>query len=200
MEDFNINLGDRIKKLRHMKNLTLQDVANFTGFSKALISQIENNVVTPPISTLAKIAKVLNVKMVYFFEEDLDFKDYYLVKKNDRKIAYREGAKHGYIYEELAHIKNNDIFESFIVTIKPEHREKKLFSHDGYEFMYMLQGGIRMYLNNDLVTLEEGDSISFSSKIPHYAETLDDKEAKILSIRMKSVNVKSLINSMKKGE
>lgn len=200
MEDFNINLGDRIKKLRHMKNLTLQDVANFTGFSKALISQIENNVVTPPISTLAKIAKVLNVKMVYFFEEDLDFKDYYLVKKNDRKIAYREGAKHGYIYEELAHIKNNDIFESFIVTIKPEHREKKLFSHDGYEFMYILQGGIRMYLNNDLVTLEEGDSISFSSKIPHYAETLDDKEAKILSIRMKSVDVKSLINSMKKGE
>jgi len=200
MEEFNINIGERIKRLRHMRNLTLQDVANFTGFSKALISQIENNVVTPPITTLAKIAKVLNVKMVYFFEEDLDFKEYYLVKKNDRKIAYREGAKHGYIYEELAHIKNNDIFESFVVTIKPEPREKKLFSHEGYEFMYILEGGIRMYLNNDVVTLEEGDSISFSSKIPHYAETLGDKDAKILSIRMKSIDIKALINQAGKDK
>ncbi len=198
MEEFNINIGERIKRLRHLRNLTLQDVANFTGFSKALISQIENNVVTPPISTLAKIAKVLNVKMVYFFEEDLDFKDYYLVKKEDRKIAYREGAKHGYIYEELAHIKNNDIFESFVVTIKPEPREKKLFSHDGYEFMYILEGGIRMYLNNDIVTLDEGDSISFSSKIPHYAETLYDRDAKILSIRMKSIDIKALISQANK--
>lgn len=200
MEEFNINIGERIKRLRHMRNLTLQDVANFTGFSKALISQIENNVVTPPITTLAKIAKVLNVKMVYFFEEDLDFKEYYLVKKNDRKIAYREGAKHGYIYEELAHIKNNDIFESFVVTIRPEPREKKLFSHEGYEFMYILEGGIRMYLNNDIVTLEEGDSISFSSKIPHYAETLGDKDAKILSIRMKSIDIKALINQAGKDK
>ncbi|MCA1927283.1 MAG: XRE family transcriptional regulator [Calditerrivibrio sp.] len=200
MEEFNINIGERIKRLRHLKNLTLQDVANFTGFSKALISQIENNVVTPPISTLAKIAKVLNVKMVYFFEEDLDFKEYYLVKKNERKIAYREGAKHGYIYEELAHIKNNDIFESFIVTIKPEDREKKLFSHDGYEFMYIISGGIKMFLNNDLVVLEEGDSISFSSKIPHYAESLNGKDAQILSIRMRSVDVKALMSSIKKGE
>ncbi|ADR18717.1 MULTISPECIES: helix-turn-helix domain-containing protein [Calditerrivibrio] len=200
MEEFNINIGERIKRLRHMRNLTLQDVANFTGFSKALISQIENNVVTPPITTLAKIAKVLNVKMVYFFEDDLDFKEYYLVKKNDRKIAYREGAKHGYIYEELAHIKNNDIFESFVVTIRSEPREKKLFSHEGYEFMYILEGGIRMYLNNDVVTLEEGDSISFSSKIPHYAETLGDKDAKILSIRMKSIDIKALINQAGKDK
>lgn len=131
MEEFNINIGERIKRLRHMRNLTLQDVANFTGFSKALISQIENNVVTPPITTLAKIAKVLNVKMVYFFEDDLDFKEYYLVKKNDRKIAYREGAKHGYIYEELAHIKNNDIFESFVVTIRSEPREKNFLAMKG---------------------------------------------------------------------
>lgn len=57
-----------------------------------------------------------------------------------------------------------------------------------------------MYLNNDVVTLEEGDSISFSSKIPHYAETLGDKDAKILSIRMKSIDIKALINQAGKDK
>ena len=46
--DFNI--GSKIKKLRKARKLTLQDVARETGFSPALISQIENNNVSPPIT------------------------------------------------------------------------------------------------------------------------------------------------------
>ncbi|MGA1846503.1 helix-turn-helix domain-containing protein [Deferribacter abyssi] len=194
MEEFDINIGERIRKLRTERGMTLQDVANFTGFSKALISQIENNVVTPPISTLAKIAKVLNVKMTYFFDEEINYKDYYIVKKKERKFVFREGAKHGYLYEELAHIKNNDIFETFVVTIKPGDSHKKLFSHEGYEFMFILDGKIKLYLNNDIIELEEGDSIAFSSKIPHYAESINKGSSKILSVRMKKLDVQKMRN------
>ncbi|MBZ4643421.1 MAG: hypothetical protein PWQ25_698 [Deferribacteres bacterium] len=190
MGNFDINIGERVKKLRNERELTLQDVANLTGFSKALISQIENNVVTPPINTLAKIAKVLNVKMTYFFEEEINYKDYYLVASDKRKFVFREGAKHGYLYEELASIKNNDLFETFIVSVKPGTGEKKLFSHDGYEFMFLLKGHIRMYLNQDIVELKEGDSIAFNSKIPHYAESLINDDSKVLSVRVKNINLK----------
>lgn len=193
MYEIGINIGSRLKKLRIDRDLTLQDVANFTGFSKALISQIENNMVMPPITTLARISKVLNVKMTYFFEEEIDYKDYYFVKKNERKPAYREGAKHGYLYEELAHIKDNDIFETFIVTIEQGGEEKKLFSHEGYEFMYLIEGKIILYLNSELVTMEEGDSIAFNSKIPHYAESVSGDSSKILSVRIKSPNIKEII-------
>ncbi|MBC7196184.1 helix-turn-helix domain-containing protein [Deferribacteraceae bacterium V6Fe1] len=191
MNNFEINIGERVKKLRNERELTLQDVANMTGFSKALISQIENNVVTPPINTLAKIAKVLNVKMTYFFEEEINYKDYYLVPSDKRKFVFREGAKHGYLYEELASIKNNDLFETFIVSIKPSSGEKKLFSHEGYEFMFLLSGNIRMYLNNNTVELKEGDSIAFNSKIPHYAESLINDDSKVLSVRVKNIQFKS---------
>ncbi|MCD8568124.1 MAG: helix-turn-helix domain-containing protein [Geovibrio sp.] len=57
MSEHVIKIGERVRKIRNQRGLTLQDVASFTGFSKALISQIENNVVTPPINTLSKIAK-----------------------------------------------------------------------------------------------------------------------------------------------
>lgn len=199
MDDVDINIGGRVKKLRNDRNLTLQDVANFTGFSKALISQIENNVVMPPISTLSKIAKVLNVKMTYFFEEEIDYSDYYIVRKNERKFVFKEGAKHGYLYEELAHIKNNDIFETFIVTIKPGTSEKKLFSHEGYEFMFLSEGGISLYLNNEKIILKEGDSIAFNSKIPHYAESISGDSSKILSVRMKGQDIKEVIRKAAKA-
>ncbi|MCK5913067.1 MAG: helix-turn-helix transcriptional regulator, partial [Desulfuromusa sp.] len=60
------NIGQKIKTLRKERKLTLQDVANETGFSPALISQIENNNVSPPIATLSKIARFFDVKMSYF--------------------------------------------------------------------------------------------------------------------------------------
>ncbi len=63
MEDIEIKIGERVRKIRNERGgLTLQDVANFTGFSKALISQIENNIVMPPINTLAKIARFLMLR------------------------------------------------------------------------------------------------------------------------------------------
>lgn len=191
MPKFDINIGERVKKLRSERELTLQDVANLTGFSKALISQIENNVVTPPINTLSKIAKVLNVKMTYFFEEEINYKSYYIVPNDKRKFVFREGAKHGYLYEELASMKNNDLFETFIVSVKPgSSGEKKLFSHEGYEFMYILKGHLKMFMNHEVVELKEGDSIAFNSKIPHYAESVVDDDTKVLSVRVKAQNIK----------
>jgi transcriptional regulator with XRE-family HTH domain len=56
------NIGSKIKELRKARKLTLQDVARETGFSPALISQIENNNVSPPIATLSKIARFFDVK------------------------------------------------------------------------------------------------------------------------------------------
>jgi transcriptional regulator with XRE-family HTH domain len=185
MEDIDIKIGERVRKIRNERGLTLQDVANFTGFSKALISQIENNVVMPPINTLAKIAKVLNVKMTYFFEEEINQQDYFVVKKEDKKFIFREGVKHGYMYEELAKIKSFDYMDWLVVTVKPEKRDEKLFSHEGYEYMYIVQGAIKMRLGSDEMELREGDSIAFNSKIPHAAVTLDDQTALVLNAHLK---------------
>lgn len=185
MEDFSVKIGERVRKIRNERGLTLQDVANFTGFSKALISQIENNVVMPPINTLSKIANVLNVKMTYFFEDELDYKDYYVVRADERKYVFREGVKHGYMYEGLAQMKDFDQLEMCLVTIKPAQTEKKLFNHEGYEYIIVKDGEVNLYLNNDVLRLKEGDSIAFNSQIPHYVESVEQKEAKIISAILK---------------
>ena len=185
MSESDIKIGERVRKIRNERGLTLQDVANFTGFSKALISQIENNVVMPPINTLAKIAKVLNVKMTYFFEEEIDNKDYYIVRKEDRKYIFREGVKYGYLYEGLAEMKGHENVQMFLVTIKAADGQKKLFSHDGVEYMFVLSGKVKVYLGHEEYDMEEGDSVAFNSRIPHYMESLDADKSEIVSVLIK---------------
>ena len=64
-----LDLGNQVRKLRTARSLTLQDLADLTGLSKPNLSQIENNLVTPPIATLLKIATALGVPIGYFFQE-----------------------------------------------------------------------------------------------------------------------------------
>src|ERR1700693_3550380 len=104
MRDFNI--GAKIKTLRLAKKMPLQAVARETGFSPALISQIENNNVSPPIATLSKIAKFFDVKISLFFSEDEEEYRYEVVRRAERKlipwVISRSGTNQGYSYESLS--------------------------------------------------------------------------------------------------
>src|SRR3990172_5685781 len=97
MSDYNI--GAKIKKLRLAKKMTLQAVAKETGFSPALISQIENNNVSPPIATLSKLAKFFDIKMSSFFTENDEEPKYEIIRKNERRavprVISRGGTAHG---------------------------------------------------------------------------------------------------------
>ena len=61
-------VGQRIRELRHSRPLTLKQLANRTGLSVSLISQIELGKSAASMSTLHKLATALQVKMTYFFE------------------------------------------------------------------------------------------------------------------------------------
>src|SRR5512138_3637439 len=67
-----LNLGQKIRRLRQERRLTLQELSDASTLSKPLLSQIENDQVIPPIATLLKIAKGLKVGIHYFFEEQED--------------------------------------------------------------------------------------------------------------------------------
>ena len=89
-------IGAKIKKLRKARKLTLQDVARETGFSPALISQIENNNVSPPIATLSKLANFFDVKMGHFFEDELARSDsiggrHFIPGTVEARVAFGEG-------------------------------------------------------------------------------------------------------------
>jgi transcriptional regulator with XRE-family HTH domain len=180
------NIGAKLKALRLARKLTLQAVAKETGFSPALISQIENNNVSPPIATLSRIAKFFDVKIGMFFAENEEECKFEVVRKHDRKEVPRvispTGASHGYSYESLSFHKQNKKMEPFILTLDDHVSEYTTYSHEGEKFLYILQGIAEIWLDDDRITLAEGDSLYFDSTMKHRFLSKDGKEVKILSV------------------
>ncbi len=181
-----LKIGEKLKRLRKKRGVTLKEIARATGFSPALISQIENNNISPPIATLMKISKFFNVKISYFFEEEEE-SVYEVVRKDQRRVVKKvispEGTDHGYIYESLAYRKKNRIMDPFILVVEPGMRyEENLYSHDGEEFLYVMEGEVEMIVGDERIILREGDSIYFDSTVKHRLLSHSDKISKVLAV------------------
>jgi len=180
------NIGAKIKKLRKARKLTLQDVARETGFSPALISQIENNNVSPPIATLSKLARFFDVKMGLFFEETEEERKYEVVKRGERRVVSRviskAGTGHGYTYEALSFRKRNKKMEPFLLTVSERAGEETLYNHEGEEFLLIIKGKAEVILEDERLILDEGDAVYFDSSLKHRLLSFDGSEVQVLAV------------------
>jgi len=181
-----IRVGEKVKALREQKGLSLKELADLTGFSTALLSQMENHLVSPSLGTIIKLAKALGVKVGDFLGET-EGEPFAIVRKDERKtisrFASKEGVKYGYSYESLGFEKKHRHMEPCIVTLEPATvKTTKTSVHDGEEFIYVLEGEMEVILGNHTDVLYPGDSIYYDSNIPHRVQCHQDKVTRILAV------------------
>ncbi len=186
MPENEIPVGERIKDIREKKGFSLQDIAEKTGFSTALLSQVENHLISPPLGVLIKLAKALGEDIGTFFQQSREA-SYTIVRKDERKpvsrVASKEGVKYGYYYESLAFDKKDRHMEPFLVTLEPATiKDRHAYTHEGEEFIFVLQGKMEVQLGEHTDILDEGDCIYYSSTIPHRVQCVGEKETKILAV------------------
>ncbi|TNF45918.1 XRE family transcriptional regulator [bacterium] len=186
MIDKPVEVGKRIRELREEKSLSLQDLAEKTGYSSALLSQFENHLVSPPLGSHIKLAHALETDVGHFLGDTKD-QLFTLVRRDERKVvsrvASRTGVNLGYTYESLGFGMMDRRMEPFIVTLEPVAvREKHLSTHEGEEFIYVLEGRMVINLGEHRDILEPGDSIYFRCKTPHHVTCEGDTPAKILAV------------------
>lgn len=181
-----LHLGTKIRGLRQEEGMTLQALSSKTNLSVPLLSQIENNLVTPPISTLLKISKAFDKDLSYFFQNYTPDTKVSIVRKEERMKLNGKGLKRGrtaYSYETLAHKKKKKHMEPFLIEIeRKSRRDTPLVKHNGEEFIYIMEGMIEFRTNDDSYELEAGDSIYFESNIPHASRAIGEINAKALLI------------------
>ena len=181
-----IRVGEKVKVLREQKGLSLKELADLTGFSTALLSQMENHLVSPSLGTMIKLAKALGVRVGDFFGET-EGEPFAIVRKDERKtvsrFASKEGVKYGYSYESLGFEKKNRHMEPFIVTLEPATiKTSKTSVHDGEEFIFVLEGEMEVILGTHTDVLYPGDSIYYDSNIPHRVQCHQEKVTRILAV------------------
>jgi transcriptional regulator with XRE-family HTH domain len=184
-DDESVKVAEKIKKVREDMGMSLQDLAAKCGFSSALLSQVENHMVSPPLGTLIKIARGLGVEIGTFFQEMHDV-PFTIVRKDERKamsrVASKQGVKYGYSYESLAFDKKGRHMEPFLVSLEPAtKKDRHAYSHEGEEFIFVLEGRMEVQLGEHTDVLEPGDSIYFDSKVPHRVLCTEEQGAKILA-------------------
>jgi len=173
------------RKIRHMRlqnKLTLQAVAERTGFTKSYLSMVESGKKSPPIATLSKIARALNVDIAAFFEQKSPEDRITWIEKGEGKVVVRDGTVFGYRYESVAPTKRQKKMEPFIVTHLPKSKEGGWFDHEGEEFFYVLEGEIKFYYGDKTYLLHEGDCLYFDSSIRHRGEAVGKKPAKAMVV------------------
>ena len=183
------NIGAKIKVLRKAKKMTLQDVANETGFSTALLSQIENNNVSPPIATLSRIANFFDVKIGHFFSDSEEECRFEILRNNEHTIIPRvvsqDGTNHGYFYESLSVRKKNRKMDPFLLTLNERVTNTDTYSHNGEEFLFIMNGTAELLLDDQRIVLNEGDCVYFDASLKHRLFSSAGAEVKALVVVMR---------------
>jgi transcriptional regulator with XRE-family HTH domain len=175
-------INKRLKIFREERKMTLVELAQRTGFSKGYLSKIENTKKAPPVSTLIKLSKVLNVSISEIFGEVPDRDPFCLVKKGERRMMARDGSVLGYAYETLAHKYFNKHMEPFVVTLPASVKKNHVFQHEGEEMVFMLEGNMKVFYGDKEFLVEEGDCLYFNAKVPHHAVCHGRKKVKFLMV------------------
>lgn len=177
-----IIIARRIKAIRTEKGLTLDELARLTGFTKSLLSKIENNKVSPPISTLATIARALEVSLGDFFSA-ADMELIKIVRGNERISYHPENLPLGQKIENLISGFAKQKMEPMMISIDdPDNYEIKFYSHPGQEFIYILNGSMHYRYNDQDFMLHAGDSVYFDAGYLHGPLPISGQKVEYLSV------------------
>lgn len=180
-----IGVGERIRKLRELKKLSLGDVAQRSGISKQMLESIEADATAPPLGTLTKLARALEMKMGYLLTAG-EPKPFVITRKDERKPVSRHAAeqqkKYGYSYLSLSPGMRDRNMEPFLVTLSPTLEEVPGSVHEGEEFIFVLEGEMEVIIGEHREVLYPGDTIYYHSSIPHVVKCHQGKPSKILAV------------------
>lgn len=159
-----MDIGEKIKQLRILNDLTQEELADRTELSKGFISQIERNLTSPSIATLLDILQCLGVAPADFFDEQVEEQlvfnedDYFIKKdielKNEIKWIIPNSQK--------------NMMEPIYIEIEAGGSTYPDNPHEGEEFGYVLSGSIEIHIAKKRYLAKVGESFYFKSDKNHY--------------------------------
>ncbi|MEI6101808.1 MAG: XRE family transcriptional regulator [Eubacteriales bacterium] len=172
-----VNIGLKIRRLRKIRNLSLQQVSEETGMSYSYLSGLENDKHSISIVNLQRLAKYFGVDLIHF----LDNRDTntVLIRKGDgQEFATEDGI----VFNVITSKKANHLQVSYVTLPPHSPAEKNIHKHEqGEELIVALEGEAVVVVEDEKYRLNQGDSVLFSSEVEHLIYT-EDSVAKIIIV------------------
>ncbi len=180
------HIGERIKRLRLKKSMGLVELGKHTGLSASFLSQLETGRVVPTLRNLARIAMVFSKDLSYFFESEPQSM-FRVHRRSERVRLPQTGVEQPtYFFESLGYMvpdRHMDPYFAQFIPLEKGH-EPRAHVHPGYEFLYVLEGGLALRHGDQHCTLEAGDAVYFDASTPHSYACAGKKPADALIVTM----------------
>ena len=176
MTGTDLQLGPRIRSLRQARHLTLRQLAERAGVTESFLSQVEREVASPSIASVQRIARALDLGIAELFADDLHGR---LVRRADRRRISYPGLG---AVDEFLTAGSGGRLQLILTTIEPGGGTgDEPYAHESdEEVVVVLSGSLELWVADEHHLLEEGDAITYSSRLPHRNRNRGDGPAVIL--------------------
>jgi transcriptional regulator with XRE-family HTH domain len=164
-------VGMRLRSLRKQRDTTLSDLAAQTGISLSTLSRLESGERRPTLELLLPLARAYGVTL----DELVD-----APPTGDPRIHLRPVTRHGMTMLPLTRRAGG--IQAYKLVVPPSRREPDLQTHEGYEWVYVLDGRLRVLLGEHDLVLAPGEAAEFDTRVPHWFGAADDQPVEFLSL------------------
>jgi transcriptional regulator with XRE-family HTH domain len=181
------SVGAKLTQIRESRKLDTAQLAERSELPEELIQRIESGDLIPSLTPLIKIGRALGVRLGTFLD-DVENLGPIINRKGQLakavRFAGKSKASSGELdFYALALDKSGRHMEPFLIDLLPAtDHEFPLSTHEGEEFMYVLNGEIEIDYGKDQHRLQEGDSIYLDSIVPHHVHAFGNAPARILAV------------------
>lgn len=181
-----INIGKKIQAYRQATHQTIRDLAEKTGLSTAIISQLERNIGNPSLSVLQAIGSAIGMKVSELVAEEVTIESLVL-RKEDRERTYSHDARYA-SYDLLTPGSMNADIAMRLVHCEP-HSETyggEFHAHPSEEIVFVLTGNGTMMFENEQIEIHKGDTIRVPPNFKHRYINHSNKPLELLTVKAHS--------------
>jgi transcriptional regulator with XRE-family HTH domain len=164
-------VGPRLKRVRSQRGVTLHDLSERTGISKSTLSRLENGQRRPSLELLLPLAQAYRIPL-----DDLVGAP----EVGDPRIRLKPRRVHGRTVLPLTRQPNG--VQAWKIVIPARQSTPQPRAHDGYEWLYVLSGRMRLVLGAQDLVLGVGEAAEFDTQVPHWFGSTGEGSAEVLSI------------------
>ena len=163
-------VGPRLRGVREGRGLTLTRAAEQTGISKSTLSRLENGQRRPTLELLLLLADAYRVPI-----DDLVGAP----PVGDPRIRLKPRRVHG---RTVLPLTGPGGVQAWKIVIPTSQSTPALRTHDGFEWLYVLSGRMRLVLGDQDLVLDVGEAAEFDTRVPHWFGSTGQGPAEVLSI------------------
>lgn len=171
MEDVLDAVGPRLRALRRDRGITLADLAATTGVSESTLSRLESGQRRATLELLLPLARTYDVPL-----DDLVGAP----RTGDPRIHLKPIERFGMIFVPLSRRPGGVHAFKMIIPARPEPLEPTLQTHEGFEWLYVLNGRLRLVVGERDLTLPPGEAAEFDTSMPHWLGSADGGVVELL--------------------